>query len=152
MDLKYRPCVGIMLFNDFRQIFVGQRIDSKINAWQMPQGGIDEGEEPKDAALRELFEETSISKVEIIGESKIWRSYDIPENLIPKFWDGQYCGQIQKWFLLRYNGTDEEININTENPEFRDWKWLNVNKLSDYVVPFKKELYEEIVSEFASKM
>ena len=150
MELTYRPCVGIMLINEYRQVFVGQRIDSKINAWQMPQGGIDEGETPENAAFRELEEETSIKKAKIIGVSKIWRSYDIPEALIPKFWDGQYRGQTQKWFLMKFQGNDNEVNITTENPEFRDWKWLNLNKISDYVVPFKRKLYEEIVDEFSS--
>lgn len=150
MELTYRPCVGIMLINEFRQVFVGQRIDSRISAWQMPQGGIDQGEDYEKAAFRELKEETSIVSAEIIAESKIWRSYDIPSNLIPKFWDGQYKGQTQKWFLMKFRGDDAEININTQEPEFREWKWLNLNKISDYVVPFKRKLYEEIVTEFSS--
>jgi putative (di)nucleoside polyphosphate hydrolase len=150
-DLPYRPCAGIMLANKEGKIFVGQRIDNPdSDAWQMPQGGIDEGEEPREAALRELTEETGISSdlVEIIGQSAEEYYYDLPEELIGKIWQGKWRGQRQWWFLMRFEGTDSDIDITTLHAEFSRWKWSDVNDLPDTVVPFKKHLYERIITEF----
>ena len=147
--LPYRPCVGIMLLNAQNKVFVGQRIDQTSEAWQMPQGGIDEGEDTLSCARRELMEETGVIDVQIIAESAHWFHYDLPEDLIPKMWGGKYRGQRQKWYLMRLNADDSHINIATQEPEFKAWKWLDVHEVPNVIVPFKQTLYQEIVKEFA---
>ena len=124
--LPYRPCVGVMLVNPAGLIFAGQRRDSTAEAWQMPQGGIDDGEKPREAALRELCEETGVTKdlVTFVGKTHGWVTYDLPPDLLGKVWGGKYRGQRQKWFLYRFNGTDDQVNIVTEHPEFARWKWI----------------------------
>ena len=131
-------------------VFVARRIDMPSEAWQMPQGGIDQGETPKQAALREFREEVGTDKVEIIAESERWLSYDLPEELLPRLWGGRFRGQNQKWFLVRFTGTDDDIDIATENPEFLDWKWVELETIPDLIVPFKRRLYEDLVAEFGT--
>ena len=152
-ELPYRPCVGAMLVNSERMVFVAKRIDSSGDFWQMPQGGIDEGEDPVEAVLRELQEETGTGKVLIVAESEHWRTYDLPDELVGKLWGGKYRGQRQKWFALRFLGEDKDININSHKiPEFTDWKWVNFDDLVNLVVPFKKSLYGDIVAELRPLM
>ena len=148
--LPYRPCVGVLLFNAERQVFVGKRIDMVQEAWQMPQGGIDRGEDPRDTALRELEEETGVrpDKVEILAETREWLRYDLPPNLVRRVWHGRYRGQEQKWFAARFLGTDADIDIWTAHPEFSDWRWSPVDQLTENVVPFKRALYEAVIAEF----
>lgn len=150
-ELGYRPCVGVMLVNMDGKVFVGQRIDSEVDAWQMPQGGIDDGEEVKAAALRELMEETGIVRdhVEIIATARDEHFYDLPPELIGKLWGGKYRGQRQIWFLARFLGGDSDINIETDHPEFREWKWASPETLPDMIVPFKRKLYRDILQEFS---
>ena len=147
--LPYRPGVGIMLLNAANEVFVGQRLDSKLEAWQMPQGGIDPGEAPIDTAFRELAEETGITKATLLAEANVWLYYDLPDELIGTIWKGRYAGQRQKWFAMRFTGTEADINIATEHPEFRSWRWSTVTELSDLIVPFKRDLYEAVLAEFA---
>jgi putative (di)nucleoside polyphosphate hydrolase len=146
--LAYRKCVGIMLLNKDNHVLVGQRIDNKADAWQMPQGGIDDGEDIEKAAKRELEEEIGTSNIKIIGKAANWYSYDIPDFLIPKFWGGKYRGQTQMWFVAKFLGTDSDININTKEPEFRQWRWANPDILPDIIVPFKRDLYTALLIEF----
>ena len=146
--LPYRPCVGLMLINKAGLVFAAKRIDTLAEAWQMPQGGIDEGEDPRQAALRELEEEIGTNKAEIIAESQQWLTYDLPAELVPKLWGGKYRGQKQKWFALRFTGEDGDINIATQHPEFCEWKWVPRETLPDLIVPFKRDLYQQIVTEF----
>ena len=152
-EKNYRPCVGIVLINN-GSIFAGQRLDYQSNAWQMPQGGIEENETPLRAAVRELKEETGIKKkhVKIILESKNWINYDLPKELIPKLWSGKFVGQSQKWFAMEFLGSDSDVNINTKNPEFSKWQWMTKNKLLESIVPFKKRVYENILSQFSAKL
>ena len=152
-EKNYRPCVGIVLINN-GSIFAGQRLDYKSDAWQMPQGGIESNETPIRAAVRELKEETGIKKkhIKIILESKNWINYDLPKELIPKLWNGKFVGQSQKWFAMEFLGSDSDININTKNPEFSKWQWMTKNKLLDSIVPFKKKVYENILSQFSAKL
>ena len=149
--LPYRPCVGLMLMNAAGKIFVGQRNDGPKDAWQMPQGGVDKGEAPGDAALRELWEETGVTAdlVEIIAETEGWLPYDLPHDIVPKIWKGRYRGQEQKWYLLRFSGRDDQINIETDHPEFTRWKWQDQDRLVDEIVPFKRDVYTRVVAEFS---
>lgn len=146
--LPFRPGVGMMIINKDNRVFVGKRLDSKINRWQMPQGGIDLGETPSAAALREMEEEIGTDKGQIITESKLWYSYQLPEFLSCKLWNGKYCGQRQKWFLIRFMGQDNDINVKTRNPEFTSWKWVEIYELLDNIISFKYELYSKIILEF----
>ncbi|MEM8629844.1 MAG: RNA pyrophosphohydrolase [Pseudomonadota bacterium] len=149
--LPYRPCVGVVLANAQGQVFVGQRIDSEVAAWQMPQGGIDPGEEPQAAALRELWEETGVGAaiVEVVARTEDWIAYDLPHDIVPRIWKGRFKGQKQLWFLLRFTGDDSDIRINTEHPEFSEWRWLNAEEAVAQIVPFKRAVYEKVITEFA---
>jgi len=148
--LPYRPCVGVMLINSAGHIFAAQRLDSTIAAWQMPQGGIDDGEKPRVAALRELWEETGVTAdlVEFICKTDDWVTYDLPPELLGKVWGGKYRGQRQKWFLYRYLGTDVQINISTQHPEFSQWRWIAADEMIGSIVPFKRAVYEQVVAAF----
>jgi putative (di)nucleoside polyphosphate hydrolase len=145
----YRPGVGIMLLNRTGNVFVARRIDMPtMPAWQMPQGGIDPGETPRQAALRELREEIGTDKAEILGESRTWLRYDLPIELAAGRWGGRYRGQRQKWFVMRFTGSDGDINLGTEHPEFDAWRWVAPTRLPDLIVPFKRQLYIDILAEF----
>jgi len=146
----YRPGVGVMLLNSGNRVWVGQRLDSTLEAWQMPQGGLDPGEEPLDGALRELEEETGISRalVEIVARCPRQLTYDLPDDLVGKVWKEPWRGQRQTWFLARFLGTDEDVNLETRDPEFRAWKWADPAELPAMIVPFKKKLYEEVLEAF----
>jgi len=146
--LPYRDGVGMMLISDKGLVFVAKRIDTVAEAWQMPQGGIDAGESPREAALRELKEEIGTDKAEIIAESRDWLTYDLPAELVPKLWGGRFRGQKQKWFALRFTGKDSDINIETDHPEFCEWQWIAMEKLPGVIVTFKRNLYQSIVDEF----
>lgn len=148
-DALYRPNVGIMLANPAGLVFVARRIDTPVEAWQMPQGGIDEGEEPRQAALRELEEEIGTAKAEIVGESRGWLRYDIPAALQGKLWRGRWKGQRQKWFLMRFHGSEADIDLATAHPEFDAWRWAEPAELPGLVIPFKRQTYREILAEFA---
>lgn len=141
-----------MLLNNDNQIFTAKRIDVSENAWQMPQGGIDDNENPIDAALRELKEEIGTNHVKLLAETDQWLTYDFPESLGPRLWNGQYRGQRQKWFAFRFLGQDSDINLETKTPEFTDWRWTHVNDLLDYVIDFKKETYRALIQELFSKV
>ncbi|HEX7854053.1 MAG TPA: RNA pyrophosphohydrolase [Sphingobium sp.] len=150
-NLPYRPCVGIMMVNRGGQVFVGQRIDSKEgDAWQMPQGGIDPGEEAEQAAVRELGEETGVKPehIQFLARTKEELLYDLPDELIGRLWGGKYRGQRQYWFLARFLGEDADIDIATEHPEFDKWRWAAADTLVDLIVPFKKKIYRAVVAEF----
>lgn len=150
-DLPYRPCVGIVLFNAAGKVFVAQRLDRYEDAWQLPQGGIDKGEQPLDAAFRELEEETGTANVELVGESADWLSYDLPSDLVGKVWQGRFRGQTQKWFAMRFLGSDEEIDPTAvSHPEFKSWRWTDLAQLPALAVPFKRDVYAAISAEFAS--
>ena len=143
-SLPLRSGVGIVVLNKDNKIFVAQRIDNQKNFWQMPQGGVDEGEDYLTAAYRELEEETSIKNVDLIKELDGLISYELPKNLLGVIWNGKYRGQKQKWFLMRFLGLDSEINIKTKNPEFCKWKWVNLENITDLVVDFKLHVYEDV--------
>lgn len=147
-DRPYRPNVGLVLFNAQGLVFTAKRIDTKETAWQFPQGGIDDGEDPATAALRELEEEIGTAKAEIIGESRGWISYDLPPAVADKWHGGRWRGQKQKWFALRFLGTDADIDIATEHPEFSEWRWMRLEDVPGVIVPFKRALYDQVVAEF----
>jgi putative (di)nucleoside polyphosphate hydrolase len=149
-DLPYRPCVGIMLFNKDGKVFVGKRIDQTVEGWQMPQGGIDKGETPKQAALRELKEEVGTAKAEIIGEMDDWVTYDLPKHLVGVAFHGKYRGQRQKWFALRFTGKDFDIDLTAHEPEFSDYQWVSLAALPDLIVPFKRDTYKAVIAAFKS--
>ena len=144
VKLPMRKGVGVIILNKKNEVFVGKRRDNPINKWQMPQGGIDEGEDNLSAMKRELFEETSIRNIKILREINGFYEYELPKNLIGIIWKGKYKGQKQKWFLMRFIGNDNEININTSNPEFLDWKWIDLDLITDVVVDFKHNVYKEL--------
>ena len=145
--LPLRKGVGIVLINKENKVFVGKRIDNPMDFWQMPQGGVDENEDYLKAALRELKEETSIENVELIKELEEMTTYELPNHLLGIIWRGKYRGQKQKWFLMKFKGKDTEINLNTNHPEFLDWKWINVDEITKVVVEFKLEVYKKIKEE-----
>jgi len=146
---SYRLGVGIVLLNAENKVFVGKRIDFKSEAWQMPQGGINKGENIETAAFRELYEETGIKKAKIILKSKKFFKYSIPSSLKKKLWNGKYIGQKQKWFVMRFIGTEKkDIDLNVSKREFSDWKWVNIEELEKLIVPFKKKMYKKIIKEF----
>ena len=156
-NLPYRPCVGVVVFNRAGLVFIGRRADGPehidlSHAWQMPQGGIDPGEDPWRAALRELREETNIHSVERIGEIAEWLNYDIPRDLVGQAWKGKYRGQTQRWFALRFTGEENEIDVEhpagAAEPEFSEWRWEEVRKIPNLVVPFKRAVYQRVVHEF----
>ena len=149
-QLPLRIGVGIVLLNHQNKVFVGKRIDNPQNFWQMPQGGVDENEDFLQAAKRELKEETGIKSVKLIKEIDDWLEYDLPKNLIYKIWNGKYRGQSQKWFIMKFIGKDEEINIKTKNPEFLEWKWVESFKLPNIVVNFKIDIYTRLEKELKS--
>ncbi|HEY0115307.1 MAG TPA: RNA pyrophosphohydrolase [Allosphingosinicella sp.] len=146
----YRPAAGVMLINSAKQVWVGQRLDSTLEAWQMPQGGLDPGEEPLEGALRELEEETGIGRdlVEIVARAPEELYYDLPEDLIGVVWKQKWRGQRQTWFLARFLGSDADVNLQTPDPEFRAWRWAEIEELPRLIVPFKKKLYEDVIDAF----
>lgn len=153
-SLPYRPCVGVVLINAKGLIFAGQRLDNPVPAWQMPQGGIDDGEKPRAAALRELWEETGVTAdlVEFVGKTHHWVTYDLPPELLGKVWGGKYRGQRQKWFLFRFLGTDAQVNIASDHPEFSKWRWIGADDMVASIVPFKRKVYEEVVQAFRAHL
>ena len=159
--LPYRPCVGIALFNSTGLVWIGNRSDKEAEGegeghwWQMPQGGLDEGENPYEAALRELYEETSVKHVSLLGEAPGWLTYDLPPDLVGQSWGGRYRGQKQKWFALRFEGRESEIDVRHPGggkykAEFTTWRWENLARLPELIVPFKRKVYEEVVAAFGS--
>ncbi|NIJ18442.1 putative (di)nucleoside polyphosphate hydrolase [Sphingomonas naasensis] len=153
-SLPYRPCAGVMLVNRAGQVFVGQRLDSVLEAWQMPQGGIDPGEDPLEAAWRELWEETGVARdhAELVATAPDELTYDLPEDLIGKVWKGKWRGQRQRWFLFRFLGEDSDVNIATAEPEFRAWRWAEPEELPDIIVPFKRVLYRQLLDIFTDAL
>ena len=160
-DLPHRPCVGIMVLNAENKVWTGHRmvessreLSMTDKRWQMPQGGVDPGEDTHTAALRELGEETGINPdlVTVIAESDSWIPYDLPHDLVPRLWKGRYRGQEQKWFLLRFHGADADVNIATKHAEFSSWRWLPTGQLLDSIVPFKREVYRQVLAEFEDKI
>ena len=149
-DLPLRTGVGIAVLNSKNQVFVGKRKDNPFDKWQMPQGGVDLNEPLLIAMKRELEEETSIKNIQILKEFSQWLEYDLPKNLIGKIWAGKYRGQKQKWVIVRFTGEESEININTENPEFIEWKWIDMNLLPELIVNFKKHVYKDVLAELKS--
>lgn len=156
-DLPYRPCVGVTVFNRNGLVFIGRRIDGPehvdaTHAWQMPQGGVDEGEDLWPAAVRELYEETNIRSVEMLGEIAEWLAYDFPREIIGQAWGGKYRGQKQKWYALHFTGNESEIDVDNpgdgHKPEFAAWRWEKLANVPDLVVPFKRATYERVVKEF----
>ncbi len=149
MIKKYRRCVGMMILNSDNNILVGRRIDHPSGYWQMPQGGIDENENPEEAVWREMMEEIGTNKAKLITSSSQWINYDIPKETLETLpWGKKYVGQTQKWFLFRFLGNDSDINVETNNPEFSEWKWARLNSIVDNIVPFKRKVYSLILNEF----
>ncbi len=158
-ELPYRPCAGMMLINHEGLVFIGRRLGGPehvdaTHTWQMPQGGLDDGEDPYEGALRELHEETNVRSVTKLGESKDWYAYDLPAEVGKGAWKGKYRGQKQKWFALRFTGTDKEIDIHKpaggkHKPEFLEWRWERMEKLPGLIIPFKRKVYEQVVKEFS---
>jgi putative (di)nucleoside polyphosphate hydrolase len=146
----YRPGVGIMLLNGDGKVFVGRRIDmpAGLAVWQMPQGGIDPGETPRQAALRELKEEVGTDRAEILAKSAVWHHYDLPPEVARRMWRGRYRGQRQKWFAMRFTGSDADIDPATEHPEFDAWEWVSPDRLPELIVPFKRQIYLDVLAEF----
>jgi len=147
-DMPYRPCVGVMLLNRAGEVFVGRRIDRMAEAWQMPQGGIDPGEDPQAAAFRELMEETGVTAASLLAEHPDWVTYDLPDALLGRVLHGKYRGQRQKWFAMRFEGTDADVRIETAEPEFDAWRWVPMEAVVELVVPFKRETYTQVVAAF----
>jgi putative (di)nucleoside polyphosphate hydrolase len=156
-SLPYRPCAGMMVLNSAGLVFIGRRTEGPehlngTHAWQMPQGGIDKGEDPYEAALRELHEETNIRSVQKLGEISGWLKYDLPGNVVKKAWGGKYRGQKQKWYALRFTGKESEIDVANpaggHDPEFVEWRWVAIRELPELVIPFKRPTYERVVKEF----
>ena len=153
-DLPYRDCAGVVLVNADGRVFAGQRLDHDKGAWQMPQGGIDRGETPENAALRELEEETGITRDKISVEAALsgWARYDLPDELLGRIWKGKYRGQRQMWFLCRFRGDDSDVNIATDHPEFSAWTWMSPETLIEQIVPFKRDVYAKVFDEFGEKL
>ncbi|MGH1479094.1 MAG: RNA pyrophosphohydrolase [Geminicoccales bacterium] len=145
---NYRPCAGIVLINPMGLIFVGERQGADGDNWQMPQGGIDEGEAPIDAAMRELFEETGVNQIEFLAESTDWKCYIVPEKRRPRHWQGRYIGQCQRWFAFRFTGQDDTVNLNLHEPEFSLWRWASADDVIKTAVSFKRQVYESVLNEF----
>jgi len=153
-DLPYRPCVGVALINPAGLIWAGRRLDSTADAWQMPQGGIDAGEKPREAALRELQEETGIKpdRVKFLAKTHRWLTYDLPPELLGRVWGGKYRGQRQKWFLFRFDGEDADVDIAREHPEFAAWRWISAEDMLAAIVPFKREVYGQVIHSFRAHL
>lgn len=153
-DLPYRPCVGVTLINPQGMIWAGRRLDSTATAWQMPQGGIDGGEKPREAALRELREETGINsdRVSFVAKTHRWLTYDLPPDLLGKVWGGKYRGQRQKWFLYRFDGDDAEVDIARDHPEFAEWRWITAADMLATIVPFKRAVYDQVIASFRAHL
>ena len=149
-ERPYRPCVGIFLINNAKQVFGGRRIDGRAEAWQMPQGGINPGETVIDACMREMREEIGTSSAELLCEHDKWLYYDIPLPLADRLWHGQYKGQKQKWMALRFTGNDHDIDVNTAEPEFCEWRWLEPRELVDRAVVFKRDVYDDVLKAFSN--
>jgi len=149
MTDKYRKCVGMMILNSNKEILVGRRLDHPSGYWQMPQGGINDNENPKEAVWREMLEEIGTNKAELIKISNQWINYDIPSETLKTLpWGDKYIGQTQKWFAFLFLGEDNDINVGTDNPEFSEWKWTRMNSIVDSIVPFKRDVYKKILEEF----
>lgn len=151
-DKPYRKGVGVVLLNGVGQVFVAQRIDTAEPAWQMPQGGIDDDEDPLAAAFRELEEEIGTAKADVIAETDGWLRYELPADLQNKVWKGKYRGQKQKWYLMRFTGNDADINLETSHPEFSAWRWIEFERLPELIIGFKRVLYEQVVAAFAEQV